>query len=360
MSLFPRPFLNSMPALALAGCLLPAPGLFAQVAPIVPDNLALNGAGQHLQFPGQEDALLNHASQGYLGVGTRDIDTQEAAALKLKDARGAEIIAVDHDAPAAKSGLRIHDVILSINGQIITGEAEFRHALRGMPPGRTITLLISRSGRQQMLTVKLADRSTLEAKAWSQHIPVPAPQDSDEYALPAMGPGYGNGFIAGGVVDPLYTGLQLDAMGWQLARFFGVHSGHGLLVKRVDDDSPGAAAGLHAGDVIVRVNGKTITTTSQWEHALRSNEGKSLDLTVMRHHKVQSMKIVAGPLHTTSYLDWPACETEWMMERMAAGVPPAELARRLNAAMEQESRLMPEQMDMVRRQIESLQGTELE
>lgn len=301
MSFFPRPFLYTLPALALAGSLLAAPALMAQITPIVPDSPALDGAGQHLQFPGEQDALLNHGNQGYLGVGTRDIDTQDATELKLKDARGAEIIAVDHDAPAAKAGLRIHDVILAMNGLIVTGEAELRRALRGMPPGRSITLMISRKGQQQTLTVTLADRSTLEAKAWSQHIPVPAPEESDEYTLPAMGSGFGNGFIAGGVANPLYTGLQLDAMGWQLARFFGVHSGHGLLVRRVDDNSPGAAAGLLAGDVIVRVNGKTITTTGQWERALKSSEGKPMDVTVMREHKVQTVKMVAGPVHGTSY-----------------------------------------------------------
>jgi len=303
MRFFPRPSLNTLPALALAACLLPAPGLLAQITPMAPDSPALDGAGQHLEFPGEQDALLNHGNQGYLGVGTRDIDTQQAAELKLKDARGAEIIAVDHDAPAAKVGLRIHDVILSINGQIVTGEAELRRALRGMAPGRAITLIISRGGQQQTLNVTLADRSTLEAKAWSQHIPVPAPEESDEYRLPAVGSGFGNGFIAGGVANPLYTGLQLDAMGWQLARFFGVHSGHGLLVRRVDDNSPGAAAGLLAGDVIVRVNGKTVSTTGQWERALKSSQGKPVDVTVMREHKTQTLKMVAGPVHTTSELE---------------------------------------------------------
>jgi predicted metalloprotease with PDZ domain len=351
-----------MSTLALGGCLLPAASLYAQLTPQAPNPALLNGAGgQHLQIPGDQDALLNRASEGYLGVGTRDIDTQDAVVLKLKDARGAEIIAVDHDAPAAKAGLQIHDVILSVNGQTIPGEAQLRRILRGVAPGRTITLVISREGQQQTLKVKLADRSTLEAKAWSQHIPVPAPGQSDDgYALPAMGSGYGNGFISGGVADPLYTGLQLDAMGWQLARFFGVHSGHGLLVKRVEDNSPGAAAGLRAGDVITGANGKTITTTSQWEHVLRSNQGKPIGLTVMRDRKMQTIKIVAGPLHTTSELDWPAYETEWLMRRMASGVPPAELAREMNEMIRQESDRMASEMERMRRRVESLQGTELE
>lgn len=358
MSFLLGPSFKCIPALALAGCLLPAAGLLAQVTPITPLSPALDGAGQHLQFPGEQDALLNHANCGYLGVGTRDIGTQEATALKLKDARGAEIVAVDHDAPAGKAGLKIHDVILSINGQTIAGEAQLRRILRETPPGRTVTLVISRDGQQQTLSIKLADRSRLEAKAWSQHIPVPEPEDSDEYALPATGSGYGNGFLPGMAGSLLYTGLQLDVIGPQLASYFGVPSGHGLLVKHVDDDSPGSNAGLRAGDVVMRVNGKTVTSPSQWERLLHSNSGKTMRLTVMRDHRQQMLKMVAGEPKTRGALEWPESGAQWLAERMA--VPPAELAHEVNAAMRQESTRMLAQMDAMRRRIESLHGTELE
>ena len=42
------------------------------------------------EFPGS-----NHA--GYLGVGLKDVADDRVAALKLKDARGVEVIALDHD-----------------------------------------------------------------------------------------------------------------------------------------------------------------------------------------------------------------------------------------------------------------------
>jgi len=278
MHVFLRPGVSCAAVLA-AGCLLATPG-FA----------AADGAGQHLTLPVDSPPLLTH-SQSYLGVDIRDVDSDRAAQLKMKEARGAEIITVDHDAPAAKAGLRVHDVILTMNGQAIAGEAQLRQMLRETPAGKTVTFTISRDGQQQTISVQLADRSTIEADAWSQHIPVPAPEDQGYIGAPAS---FGSSFLSLLGENPLYTGLQLDMLGPQLANYFGVHDGQGLLVKRVDDDSPAAVAGLRAGDVITKVNGQIMATTSQWVHAIHANRGKTVELTVMRDRREHLVDMMAG------------------------------------------------------------------
>jgi serine protease Do len=289
-----RPSVNlpSVAALAVCFALSPAlvPVLQAQStpAPEAPLN-PLVGAAQRIVLPAS-DPILTH-SQAYLGVGTRDVDTERATQLKLKEARGAEIITIDHDAPAAKAGLHIHDVLLSLNNQPIDGQAQLSRMLREIPAGRTVTFLLSREGQLVTLQVQLADRSTIEANAWSQHIPVP---DPDEFPDQVVSPLYGNSFIAGIGHNPLYTGLELDMLGPQLANFFGVHDGQGLLVKRVDDNSPGSVAGLRAGDVITKVNGQIMATTSQWFKAIHNNRGKQIQLTVVRDRHENTVPMMAG------------------------------------------------------------------
>lgn len=273
---------------------------------------------QHINVLGDDPAYLAHSGPGYLGVGTRDIDNDRAAQLKLKDARGAEIITVDHDAPAAKAGLRVHDVILQMNNQTIEGQAQLGRLLRETPPGRAVTFLISRDGQQQSLSVTLCDRSALEADAWSQHIPV-EPDDDDSIALPNAQSSVGSSFLSALGMNSAYTGLELDMLGPQLADYFGVHDGQGLLVKRVDDNSPGATAGLRAGDVITKVNGRVMATTSQWLRTMHQNRGKQVQLTVIRDRKENVVTMTAGRSKEKGSVNWPVAP-ERMFRSMTSGI----------------------------------------
>jgi serine protease Do len=270
--------MKSLWVTVIAGCIALSPVLFAQ---------------QHLNVLGDDPAALNHSTQGYLGVGTHDIDTDRAAQLKLKTPRGAEVVTIDHDAPAAKAGMRMHDVILEMNGQQIEGEAQLGQLLRQTPPGRTVTFVISRDGQQQTLSITLCDQATLEADAWSQHIPV-EPDEDDGLSLPGPKSSFGSGLLSSLRMNPTYTGLELDMLGPQLADYFGVHDGQGLLVKRVDDNSPGSVAGLRAGDVITKVNGRTVATTSQWMRTIHASKGKPVQLTVVRDRRENTVTITAG------------------------------------------------------------------
>jgi predicted metalloprotease with PDZ domain len=320
MNIFPRPSTRSLSAVALVCCIALAPHLIGQDRPLdAAGNPLLGAADQHVTILSNDPAMLNH-SQGYLGVGLRDIDTGRAAQLKLKEARGAEIVTIDHDAPAAKAGLRVHDVVLGLNNQPIDGEAQLSHLLRATPPGRMVTLLISRDGQQQTLTVQLADRSTIEASAWSQHIPVPQPDD-DQPDPASAGPSFGSGFISPLGTNPLYTGLNLDMLGPQLANYFGVHDGSGLLVRRVDDNSPGSAAGLRAGDVIVKVNGQVIATTNQWFHVIHANRGKQIQLTVIRDKHEGNVNMMAGRGKHQGSLEEPGMPGTALTRLLAFDVP---------------------------------------
>ena len=255
-------------------------------------------SGQHVTLVQDMPALLGHNSQGYLGIVPREIDNDRAAALKLKETAGVEVVSVDRDGPACKAGLRPHDVILQMNGQPVAGEEQLRRMLRETPSGRSISLVISRDGQQQNVTVQLGDRSTVEQNAWAKPMVVPDPDDDDAIFLQApsgqgVGSGSGSGFFGTLSLGSPSVGVDLDVLGSQLADYFGVKDHMGLLVKHVADNSPAARAGIKAGDVITQANGQKMATLSEWMKMLHANRGKQVQLTLVRNKKEETVTLEA-------------------------------------------------------------------
>src|ERR1700738_1246921 len=100
--------------------------------------------GQEQMYAAAMGEAHARAAQGYLGIDMRDVSEDQLGALKLKEARGAEITNLDHDGPACKAGMRLRDVILQMNGQVVENEEQLRRMLKGMPGGRSVSFVISR------------------------------------------------------------------------------------------------------------------------------------------------------------------------------------------------------------------------
>ena len=240
--------------------------------------------GDVLALPSDLPEFLMHNSQGYLGV-----DLGEA-----KDPHTAEVVMVDHDAPASKSGLKVHDVILQLDGQPFDNVEELRRKLHAMPAGRTINLLISRDSSRLNVSVQLCNRQLLQKQAWLQHFIVPRPHPAASASFLGNAPSRGPAFLDSMIPKSLYVGADVNPVRTQLADYFGVKSGTGLLVESVDDQSPASRAGLKAGDVVVQVGSQAMTSKSDWIKALHTHRGQLVQVTVMRNKQEQILTMSAG------------------------------------------------------------------
>lgn len=245
--------------------------------------------------------MSSRSTQGYLGVDIRDLSEDQIGALKLKEARGAEIVGVDHDGPACKAGLQVHDVILQMNGQAIEGEEQLRRMLRETPAGRQVTFVVSRDGQQRTISAQMANRGDVEREAWEKHYTVPEPEGSSSAFTPHSGNSFlppskatkGSHFSLGStmLVSSSYTGAKLEVMGPQLAEFFGAQGSAGLLVRSVDPNSPASEAGMKAGDVVVKVNSLQVTNGNDWSKTIHENRGKPVTVVVLRDKKEQTLRL---------------------------------------------------------------------
>lgn len=265
--------------------------------------------------------LSSKTPQGYLGVDLRDLSEDQISALKLKDAQhGAEIVGVDHDGPACKAGLQLHDIILQMNGQAIEGEVQLRRMLRDTPAGRQVTFVISRDGQQRTVQTQLANREEVERQAWEKHYTVPDPSGNSSAYTPRAGNSFlppsksasvkGTHIFLGTtmLVSSSYTGAKLEVMGPQLAEFFGAQGSAGLLVRSVEPNSPAADAGIKAGDVVVKVNSIEVANGNDWSKTIHDNRGKSVSVQVLRDKKEQTVTLIPDSKKRSSVEPWANLE----------------------------------------------------
>jgi serine protease Do len=247
------------------------------------------------QLWAQRWLLLHSHSQGLLGVYVGDVDQDRAQALHVKEMRGAEITILDHDAPASKAGLKVHDVIVQMNGEAVENAEQVRRVLHETPPGKKVQLVISREGAPLTFTVQMADRRKVQEEAW------------DELGAPGAANIPSQGFLSGGGNAPsgfhlpftgnsLHVGVMVEPLTAQMADFLGVNGG--VMIKSVAHKSAADAAGLKRHDVILEVGGENVATASDWERLLRGADGKPVQVAIFRDRAKQLVLLqVDGKRH---------------------------------------------------------------
>jgi 2-alkenal reductase len=100
--------------------------------------------------------ILFHLPPGYLGVQARPLDPQMATFYNLP--MGAYVLKVEPGTPAAKAGLRPHDIITAVDGLPIDQNHDLSSVIEMHQPGQTVTLSVSRAGQTLTLHVTLAAR----------------------------------------------------------------------------------------------------------------------------------------------------------------------------------------------------------
>src|SRR5262252_9402636 len=103
-------------------------------------------------------AVSPQGSSSFLGVGVKEVDSDRAKELKLKEEAGVEVMHVDENSPAEKAGIKAGDVIIDYNNQRIEGIEQFSRLVRETPAGRDVKLQVFRNGAPQTIVAKIGSR----------------------------------------------------------------------------------------------------------------------------------------------------------------------------------------------------------
>ena len=279
----------------------------------------------------------------YLGVDTRDITADRLGPLQLKEERGVEVTMVDQDAPAGKAGLKEHDVILSINGEQIESVEQLRRVVHEIPPGRTITIGVSRNGQPVTLKAQLAGRKGLAADAKGFNFVMPAVP-----AVPPMPPMPDIEMPLSIVVvhSSTRSGLMVENLTPQLGDFFGAKDGHGILVRSVEKGSRAEKAGFRAGDVIIRINGQPISDAGDFGHVLYDRKDNNVNVTIVRDKREQTLTLTLPERKQSDVLEesfgLPEIGTETHIDLSELRSQLAQVRPQMELAVRQIERMKPD------------------
>ena len=106
--------------------------------------------------PDNADAPATHKELAWLGISTREASEDLTSQLDLEPGVGLVVTYVGPESPAAKAGLKKHDVLTQFGDQPLVHPAQLRKLVRVHKPGDEIKLVFYRAGKKQTASVSLS------------------------------------------------------------------------------------------------------------------------------------------------------------------------------------------------------------
>ncbi len=193
-------------------------------------------------------------TRAWLGVGIQDVDPGLAKYYKMKDRKGVLVTQVYEGDPADKGGIKVGDVILSVDGKEVSSSRELSRTIANARVGEKARIKILRDGKKETMTVELAERS-----------------DSD---VPER--------LGSKKDDDL--GLELAELDPQTAQQLGLpEKEQGVIVTDVESEGKAASAGIQRGDLIKEVNRMPVKNVKEFKKQVgKAESGEKLQVLVKR------------------------------------------------------------------------------
>ena len=216
------------------------------------------------------------------------------------------MVTVDPESPAELAKIVEGDVVLKIGVRDVTTSDVLAAEIRKRKPGQDVTLKIERNGKPMDIKVKLGEFPENEAfREMELRFPgifgpdmLPPAALAPKSALPGMA-------ARSDAPRPLAPntqewsfetrksiGLYGRELNPELAAYFGVKEGMGLLVSKLDEGGPAEKAKLQVGDVIIRADGKRVEFANDLiDLVLAKPKGSKIKLEILRDKKAMTIDV---------------------------------------------------------------------
>jgi serine protease Do len=216
--------------------------------------------------------------RGWLGVRIQNVDESIADSLGLGKARGALISGVDAKGPSAAAGFKPGDVIVSFDGKSVDDARELPKIVATTPVGKEVDVVVIRDGKEMTRKVALGRLEDNEAK-----VAKAAPEEKPAAPAPA----------------PHVLGLDLIPLDADARGKFQIKDSvkAGVVIGKVDPDTPAAEQHLAPGDVILEVNRQPMAAPADVLAQAKALKGEGRKTALMLVANAQGQaRFVALPL----------------------------------------------------------------
>ncbi len=192
------------------------------------------------------DQLVKYGKtkRGWLGVRIQEVTPEIAESLSLPKTAGALVSSVTPKGPAEAAGVMSGDVILSFDGHELNQMKKLPRIVAEQEVGKKTTIVLWRKGAQKTVEVTLGQLETAEEESKAEKTPAGADKKD---AAPSSA-----------IAD---IGVSLSVLNDKVRETYGISkTTNGLVVADVTKGGPAAEKGIIAGDVIMEVDQKEVTT----------------------------------------------------------------------------------------------------
>ena len=109
------------------------------------------------------DQLITYGEvkRGIVGIKLRDVAPEAAESLQLVNARGVEVSEVAPGSAADHAGMKVGDVVISMNGVSLESAAQLRNGLALLRVGQSVEMHLLRNGAERSVTLTINPPSSL-------------------------------------------------------------------------------------------------------------------------------------------------------------------------------------------------------
>ncbi len=104
------------------------------------------------------DGVLFGGKRGYIGVSLVDLTDELREHYGAPKENGILVGSVEENSPAAKAGVRVGDIVLSVDGKDVESQLDLRRAISSKKDGESVRIEVLRGRARQTLVAAVAER----------------------------------------------------------------------------------------------------------------------------------------------------------------------------------------------------------